>query len=375
MARSLDFKKNTKMVTQVMKKSSDDLNNKKRDIPMDQIDMNPDNEEIFGLDDIDYLAENIDEDGFQGAIEVYALDNGRYEICSGHRRFLAMKQLGKDMIPCIVTENVDDVTKAKRLVKSNILNRKMSPLKWAKTLAYYEKNCLADFKGGRKRDELARVFNMSSASVGRYTSLLKLIPSIQVYADEAESSINNLLPLTTCDKDEQNEALIEIISLAKSKPNYEAENPFRVVNRGEVELLIRKVKKIDESVSADASPITMEQLQNRLDDVEELEDAPIDANIEPDFSADEFEFDSDEEQEDEEDGAQVEHIFDPYNDVVEDDYFDGSNAAASNDADQVKLGIAKIKVVVEGTRKQNLTKDEKKAFIEQLKRLIEVLSE
>ena len=142
MARSLDFKKNTKMVTQVMKKSSDDLNNKKRDIPMDQIDMNPDNEEIFGLDDIDYLAENIDEDGFQGAIEVYALDNGRYEICSGHRRFLAMKQLGKDMIPCIVTENVDDVTKAKRLVKSNILNRKMSPLKWAKTLAYYEKNCL-----------------------------------------------------------------------------------------------------------------------------------------------------------------------------------------------------------------------------------------
>ena len=115
MARKLNFDddNSAKLVNKVIKKVEEDMDNKKRDIEIDLIDMNNDNESVFGLDDIDYLAENIKEDGFSGAIAVYALDNGRYEISSGHRRYLAAKQLGMKTIPAIVSENVDDITKAK----------------------------------------------------------------------------------------------------------------------------------------------------------------------------------------------------------------------------------------------------------------------
>ena len=129
--------------------------------------MNPDNELVFGLDDIDYLAENIREDGFAGAIEVYALADGTYEISSWHRRFLAAKEIGMEQIPCIVSEDVDDITKSKKLVKSNILNRKMTPLKWDKTLRYYKKKVLVDFKGN-KNAELAKVFKMKKMCLQQY---------------------------------------------------------------------------------------------------------------------------------------------------------------------------------------------------------------
>lgn len=212
-----DFKKakTNKMVNQVMKVAEEtDLDNKKREIPLDQIDLNPDNESVFGYDDIDYLAENIQEDGFTGAIEVYAKKDGRYEISSGHRRYLAAKKNGMKSIPCIVSADVDDVTKAKKLIKSNVLSRKMSPLKWGKALRYYEKNVLQDFKGGKKRTELARVFNLSEATVARYEMLLKLIPEFQEIADNESFPYANFLSITGLETDKQKQIYENLVKIS-----------------------------------------------------------------------------------------------------------------------------------------------------------------
>jgi len=266
MARKLDFKKNSKIVTQVMKSSSEDLNNKKRDIDLSLIDMNPDNEDVFGLDDIDYLAENISEDGFAGAIEVYALDNGRYEISSGHRRYLAAKKIGMDKIPCIVSENVDDKTKSKRLVKSNILNRKMTPLKWAKTLNYYKTHVLYDFPG-KKNDELARVFKMSEATVKRLGYLLKLVPELQGLADFESVSYTNLIAVANLDPEEQRQVYAE---LKKQYPN--EQNVFTCVSKTLVDQIINKVQELNNKVSvSDIETPTPEQVQNRGKDEEKQE--------------------------------------------------------------------------------------------------------
>ena len=256
MARKLDFKTNNKMVTQVMKKSAEELNNKKRDIPLELIDMNPDNEDIFGLEDIDYLAENIEEDGFMGAIEVYALDNGRYEISSGHRRFLAMKQLGKETIPCIVTENVDDVTKSKHLIKSNILNRKMTPMKWAKTLEYYRDKCLKDYSGN-KADELARVFKMSKPTVKRLMALNKLTPELQQYADSENVSYLNLYAVSQLSEEDQ---LKVFERLKKLNISSEDGNVFAAASKIVVDQNIRSV--LEEEASSTVTP-TAEQVASR----------------------------------------------------------------------------------------------------------------
>lgn len=152
------------------------------DIDISLIDINPDNEKIFGMEDVDYLARTIEEEGFVGAIEVYGKKDGRYEISSGHRRFEAAKHNGMKKIPCIVYDDVDDITKAQRLILSNIVNRKMSPMQWARALKYYEENIIEKkwhWGDGRTTDLLAKDFNMGAETVKRYLRLLKFIPEFQ----------------------------------------------------------------------------------------------------------------------------------------------------------------------------------------------------
>lgn len=252
----LDFKKNSKMVTKVMKNSSEDMNNKKRDIDISLIDLNPDNEAIFGHDDIDYMSETIKEDGFSGAIEVYALDNGRYEISSGHRRFLASKQLGHKTIPAIVSENVDEKTKSKKLIKSNILNRKMTALKFAKALAYYREKVLYDYKG-EKTKELARVFNMSHTGVKRYLQLLNLAPELQKYADDENVPYTNLISLTKLDSEDQ----MKVYAALKETYN-NVDNVFLSASNVVVEQNVAKVMGKQEASKPEMP--TSEQVKNRV---------------------------------------------------------------------------------------------------------------
>lgn len=183
----LKFGDKAKMVNQVMKKVEEtEMDNKKRDIPLELIDLNPDNEYLFGYTDIDFLASEIDENGFHGAIEVYAKSDGRYEIMAGHRRFLACQQMGFETIPCIVSEATDPVKASAQLIMSNIHHRDLTPLRLARALHYYEEKVLVkkniDYKG-RKRTALAEKFNMSETAVQRYLAILKYIPELQELCD------------------------------------------------------------------------------------------------------------------------------------------------------------------------------------------------
>lgn len=175
------------MVNRVIKKADDtEMDHKKRDIPLDQIDMNKDNEYIFGYSDIDFLAKEIEESGFHGAIEVYAMPDGRYEIMSGHRRYLACKKLGYSTIPCIVSEITDPATIAEQIIMSNIHHRDMTPLRMARAIQYYSDNVLKEKKKdyqGKKRNALAEKFNMSERNIHRYLGILKLIPELQELCD------------------------------------------------------------------------------------------------------------------------------------------------------------------------------------------------
>lgn len=199
------------MVDNVMGKVNDtELDNKKKDIPVDLIDLNVDNEEIFGYEEIEHLAQRMEENGFYGAIEVYAKKDGRYEIASGHRRYLAYKSLGKDKIPCIVSADVDDVAKAKHLIEGNIHNRTMTPFKWAKAIDYYDKKVISEtLKPGsygtnfNKRKELAKVFNISESAVKRYTQILKLIPEFQELTKSPNFPYTNIIELAQYSKEDQ----------------------------------------------------------------------------------------------------------------------------------------------------------------------------
>lgn len=212
----LDFSKSgsSSMVKNVMGKvKNTDMNNKKREIDMDLIDMNPDNEMIFGLDDIDYLASAIKEDGFVGAIEVFAKDNGRYEISAGHRRYLAARENGMKKIPCIVMEDTDDATRARRLIMSNIHQRKLTPLNWGKALQYYKDHVIPE---GTKevRNILAKEFNLSTATLQRYLKLLDLIPEFQREAEKEGFPYANYVDVANLNPEQQKIIYDDVMEVA-----------------------------------------------------------------------------------------------------------------------------------------------------------------
>ncbi len=160
-------------------------------ISLDLIDENPDNSSVFNMDKIQELADGIEEEGFLGAINVLKKPDGRYEISSGHRRYRAMKKLGRETIPCIVSELPEDYERGLRLLSSNIRNRELGPMDWARAVKYYQdlrkkqkndgdKNAYT----GRLREDTAKFFGKPVTQIGRYEALNKLIPELQEMAND-----------------------------------------------------------------------------------------------------------------------------------------------------------------------------------------------
>lgn len=232
---------NGNLLNDIMEKANQEKNTIVTiDIDIDLIDKNPDNEKIFNMNDIDFLAEGMKEEGFFGAIEVFKKANGRYEISSGHRRFEAAKKNNMDRIPCIVLEDVDDVTRAKRLLSTNIRNRKLSPLDIGRAIKYYRAKVLNNEKSGygegKTRDKLASFFNLSPSKVYRYESLLNLIEPLQKLCEDEEYSFACLSHASSLPKEDQEE-LYDMIE------RFNAMNPDVHITSQRIESKINELKR------------------------------------------------------------------------------------------------------------------------------------
>ncbi|MGN0241188.1 MAG: ParB/RepB/Spo0J family partition protein, partial [Candidatus Weimeria sp.] len=154
-------------------------------IDISLLDENPDNKLIFNMDEIDRLAKSIETEGFRGAVDVFKKPDGRYEISAGHRRVRAARQVGLTEIPCFINAMPDDTVRARKLLDSNITNRVLKPLDYARAIEYYIECVLkpSGFKG-QVNKECAAYFNISASNVYRYRALLTMEPSLQVLADD-----------------------------------------------------------------------------------------------------------------------------------------------------------------------------------------------
>lgn len=242
---AMDFSKakgTNNMLKNIQAKSAEQSGNLVAiNIPLDQIDENPENEQIFNMDGIDVLAEGIKADGFLGAINVLKKDDGRYEISSGHRRYRAMKLLGNKTIPCIVSPYPDDdVERILRLISSNIRNRELTPLDWARTIDRYMKAIKQRGDKGIIRDQAAEYFKMAPTNIQRYLSLLKLIPELQALANDPDYAYSAFVTAATLDDKQQHELYdqiqeeLEMISRNK--------NSTKVLTRPRIEQMINALK-------------------------------------------------------------------------------------------------------------------------------------
>lgn len=183
MAVRLENTKSMQQVKNIADKGLTMSNNKvTKDIPLDQIDPHPDNQNIYMLSEIESLMARIEESGFFGSIEVYLKQDGRYQICSGHRRYEAMKRLGRKTIPCTIYKMEDDITVKKRLIESNLNVRILSPIELSRSIDYYEQILNESGYNGSVNEKLASIFNISQAKLKRLKAVKNLTNELQEFA-------------------------------------------------------------------------------------------------------------------------------------------------------------------------------------------------
>lgn len=242
------------MMTDIVKKSNEELKgDTKLMLSVDVIDPAPYNSQTFNMRKIEQLAKGIKEEGFAGAIEVYPKEDGRYEIIAGHRRFEAAKKVGMKTIPCIVSAKIDEQTRKKRFLGSNIRNREMTPFDWANAIEFYKADIYPkENKKGRFRDIAAEYFGLSPATIYRYECIKRTIPELQMLADDINFPYNSFEKICTLEEKQQLVLLDKLNDFIEFKKNYEAkhddedENETASITGIKIKQMINSIKRDEE---------------------------------------------------------------------------------------------------------------------------------
>ncbi len=182
-------------------------------------------------EEMEQLTQSIKENGILSPLIVRPIDNGEYEIISGHRRLFASKQAGLTKIPAMVCE-MDRDTAAVTLVDSNLHRENILPSE--KAYAYKLKAEALSHQGKRtdltlgqfvpKSDdnrtsaEIGEPYGESYKTVQRYIRLTNLHPKLLEYVDEGRIAFTPAVELSYLNDIEQQD-LIEIIESEDCTPS------------------------------------------------------------------------------------------------------------------------------------------------------------
>lgn len=253
-----------------------------QNIALNKIDSNPNNKKIFSVNNIEHLASIIKEEGFTTPIEVYQKPDGRYEIISGHRRYAAMEYLKRKEIPCIVSDSEEKGLIDKKLLSSNIANRKISPLEMANAISFYRDILKREKFKGNKREKVANYFNITESMVHRYESILKLIPQLQEFCKTPGFQYSALQEAANLTNEEQEQLYEEILKLESKEKNIAIEDVDKneiVFTRVRIEQLITNTirkKEKEQKTPTDSFPMNKpERTEITTFVINEEEDEPV----------------------------------------------------------------------------------------------------
>jgi ParB family chromosome partitioning protein len=127
---------------------------------------------VFDEEALDELKTSIQEVGFLQPIVVRELDDGRYELVMGERRWRAAQAVGRETIPAIIRETRDDAMLRDALLE-NIHRANLNPLEEA---AAYQQ-LLEEF--GTTQEQLAKRIGRSRPQISNTLRLLNLPAPVQ----------------------------------------------------------------------------------------------------------------------------------------------------------------------------------------------------
>ena len=182
-------------------------------------------------DEMELLIDSIKEHGILSPIIARPLENGEYEIISGHRRLFASKRAGLTEVPALVVE-MDRDNAAIALVDSNLHRDNISPSEKAfayklKMEAMSRQGHRTDLTSGqvvpksddnRTSAEIGEAYGESYKTVQRYIRLTNLHPKLLEYVDEGRIAFTPAVELSYLNDIEQQD-LIQTIESEDCTPS------------------------------------------------------------------------------------------------------------------------------------------------------------
>lgn len=161
--------------------------------------------------EMDQLVFSILTQGLLTPISVRPIENGEYEVISGHRRLHACKKAGIETVPALIyTLDRDAATIA--MVDSNLHREKILPSE--KAFAYKLKLDAIKHQGKASRHVVGKLESADCVSEGesgrqvqRYIRLTELIPEILKMVDDGKIALTPAVELSYLRKQEQRNLL------------------------------------------------------------------------------------------------------------------------------------------------------------------------
>ena len=178
------------------------------ELSLDKIFVNPNQPRTnFDINEIDNLAVSIKELGIIQPITVRKINENKYEIISGERRYRASKIANLDSIPCYIKAVENDTDLLKMSLVENVQRVDLDPIEIALT---YER-LINEYN--LNIDIISKLVGKDRSTVSNYVRLLKLDPIIQSGIRDGFLSMGHVRALINIDdKKLQIEIYEQIIS-------------------------------------------------------------------------------------------------------------------------------------------------------------------
>lgn len=213
---------------------------------------------FYEIVNVDELAEDIKMNGLNHNLVVRKLDNGKYELISGERRYTALTQLVEQgneifaLVPCKVIE-ANDIDSEIILIQANAQTRELTEIEKLEqvkrlTELYRTKKKNGEKVPGKIREIIANDLKLSSTQVGRYERINKnLIPELKEILENGNLTIANASEFSSLSEDNQ-KVILEIIN-----------NKVEISKEEATELKV-KLKKLEQEKADELKRLENEKL-------------------------------------------------------------------------------------------------------------------
>ena len=213
---------------------------------------------FYEIVNVDELAEDIKMNGLNHNLVVRKLDNGKYELISGERRYTALTQLVEQgneifaLVPCKVIE-ANDIDSEIILIQANAQTRELTEIEKLEqvkrlTELYKTKKKNGEKVPGKIREIIANDLKLSPTQVGRYERINKnLIPELKEILENGNLTIANASEFSSLIEDNQ-KVILEIIN-----------NKVEISKEEATELKV-KLKKLEQEKADELKRLENEKL-------------------------------------------------------------------------------------------------------------------